>query len=202
MSTTKASPYVVTGILFWATAVIFGTALLWCYSSRPGHADATPQQWPSDSRIGAPEQMTLFMAVHPQCPCTRSSIAELARLMRLADGQLDCVVLINSPEGVDTQWTDTGLCRSAKAIPGVRTYIDDAGEEARRLGMVTSGAVVLFDAQGRLCFTGGITQARGHEGASAGRDAILALLDDPERICGTTPVFGCELVNPTNQRTP
>lgn len=202
MNTTQSSPYLMAGILLWAVAVLFGMALLWSYSNRPGHANATPQQWPSDSGIAVPEQMTLFMAVHPHCPCTRSSIAELARLMRFANGRLDCVVLINSPAGAQEQWIDTGMCRSAKAIPGVSTYIDYAGEEARRLGMVTSGEVVLYDAQGRRCFAGGITPARGHEGASAGRDAILALLDDPERACDTTPAFGCQLEKPDDQGTP
>jgi hypothetical protein len=74
--------------------------------------------------------------------------------------------------------------------------IDEGGAEARRFGAATSGQALLYDAAGRLVFSGGITPARGHSGDSAGRDAIIRWVER-----GTAPqksafVFGCSLHDP------
>jgi hypothetical protein len=69
----------------------------------------------------------------------------------------------------------------------------DDGSLARQLGAETSGYVALYDANGRLLFSGGITRSRGHEGESAGRRTICALLAGEVVADPKTPVFGCPL---------
>jgi len=57
----------------------------------------------------------------------------------------------------------------------------------------TSGDLVLYDADGRLLFHGGITSARGHSGDNLGRSAIQALLWKEPAQTASTSSFGCPL---------
>ena len=54
-------------------------------------------------------------------------------------------------------------------LPDVTVVRDDMAGEARRFGAVTSGQTLLFDTQGNLLFSGGITAARAQAGDNAGR---------------------------------
>ena len=81
----------------------------------------------------------------------------------------------------------------ASAIRGGTTVRDDDGVEASRFRAVTSGVTALYDAQGRLLFSGGLTSARGHEGDSFGVRRISSLLLDGKADRPDAPVFGCAL---------
>jgi hypothetical protein len=118
---------------------------------------------------------------------------ELAELLARASMRPKTYVLFLKPAGFADAWEQSGLWHKAVSIPQVTAVRDDHGLEARRFGAATSGQTVLYDAAGRLLFSGGITSARGHAGDSAGRTAILALLhrEMPERT--TSAVFGCSL---------
>jgi len=73
---------------------------------------------------------------------------------------------------------------------------DEDGIEARSFGAVTSGQALLYSAQGRLLFSGGITESRGHSGDNAGRSAIESLVmngSEGLRTPASTPVYGCPL---------
>ncbi|HUR59158.1 MAG TPA: hypothetical protein VM029_15690, partial [Opitutaceae bacterium] len=95
-------------------------------------------------------------------------------------------------------WPHTDLWRRAAAIPGVKVLTDVDGRAAARFGAVTSGQALLFDTAGRLLFSGGITGARGHQGDNAGRRAVVARVFGRETAPAHTPVFGCSLVNESN----
>ena len=75
----------------------------------------------------------------------------------------------------------------------VARKIDNDGIEARRFGSSTSGQVMLYNTQGKLLFSGGITASRGHSGDNDGRTAIVALLTQGQALTDETPVFGCQL---------
>ena len=79
------------------------------------------------------------------------------------------------------------------AIPGVATILDRGGREAARFGAHVSGQTFLYDAAGRLVFSGGMTIARGHAGDNDGEDALLALITAGHAPVASTPVFGCLL---------
>jgi hypothetical protein len=56
--------------------------------------------------------------------------------------------------------------------------------------------VVLYDPEGRLVYRGGITGARGHSGANAGRAAVVAAIERSPNALDRGPVFGCPLERP------
>jgi hypothetical protein len=71
--------------------------------------------------------------------------------------------------------------------------LDRDGAESRRFRTETSGHALLYDAGGRLLFSGGITVARGHAGDNAGLGAIEALVAGEPAARRRTLVFGCAL---------
>ncbi len=70
---------------------------------------------------------------------------------------------------------------------------DDAGSEARRFGVETSGQTLLYDRRGTLIFSGGITGSRGHAGDNAGEAALVDLLTHGAADRHGSNVFGCPL---------
>lgn len=184
-----------TVMILWALVVGTGTFFLWGYENAPGvKSSPAPAAFPAEANIlrdGA--RPTLMMFAHPHCPCTRASLAELSRLMTVANGRVVAHVLFIKPDGTGGGWVAGDLWASAAAIPGVRVAADEGGREAARFGAGTSGLTLLYGADGRLLFSGGITAARGHEGDNAGRDALTALLADGRGGMSETPVFGCQL---------
>lgn len=180
--------------LLWLGLVGIGLGILWWYDNAPGAAAAPASFWPTESQIQrAPGRATLVMLAHPQCPCTRASLGELALLMTQCEGRVTASVLFYQPEGFSAAWTQTDLWQSAAAIPGVTVKRDEGGIEASRFHAATSGQVLLYDAGGRLIFSGGITGGRGHAGDNAGRSAIVSLLTKGASKRDRTFVFGCSL---------
>lgn len=113
--------------------------------------------------------------------------------MTQARGRVTAYVLFVKPANFSEGWEKTDLWMSATAIPGVSVVEDDQGIEAGRFRAATSGQTMLYDKDGKLVFSGGITGARGHEGDNAGRTAIVSLLNLDEASESETPVFGCPL---------
>jgi hypothetical protein len=83
--------------------------------------------------------------------------------------------------------------REAARIPGVMVAVDEDGLESERFGARTSGQVMLYGADGRLLFKGGLTAFRGHMGDSAGFQRILSLVRSGKADQATSAVFGCRL---------
>jgi hypothetical protein len=183
--------------MMWLLSVGAGLAFLVTYQKSPGVAATPPSRWPADSRIERlPGTPVLVVFIHPRCPCSRASIEELDRLMARSQGLLTARVLFLKPSGVVEGWEKTDLWRSAEAIRGVSVARDDDGLEARRFGSATSGQAILYDADGQLLFSGGITLGRGHTGDNPGRSTIVALLTEGRGTRRETPVFGCSLADP------
>jgi hypothetical protein len=178
----------------WVAAVGGGFAAMLIYKSTPGVAAEPPPSWPTASRIEpAHDNATLVMFAHPRCTCTRASLHELGQLLARVAKPPRVVVAFVMPDGADGAWEDTDLWRSAEAIPGVRVVADRGEREAGLFASHTSGTALLYDAAGRLEFSGGITSLRAHEGDSAGQERIVALLTGHEPDKVTSPVFGCSL---------
>lgn len=186
--------------VLWLCAVAGGLWVLWGYENAPGVAAAAPAQWPVDSHIQrVPDHATLVMLAHPHCPCTRAGIGELALLMARSQGYVTAYVLFLKPEGVADDWEKSDLWQSAADIPGVNVVQDTDGVEAQLFNASTSGQTMLYDAAGRLLFSGGITGARGHSGDNAGRSAIVSLLTEGEAAQTETAVFGCPLFSKNSE---
>jgi hypothetical protein len=190
----KRKLVILTSITLWLLVVGVGLSVLLSYENTPALAAKPSVLWPADSQIKrSPAHATLVMIVHPHCPCTRASIGELALLMAQSQGRLTAYVLFLKPAGFSDNWEKTDLWQSAASIPGVKPIIDYDGVEASRFNATTSGQTALYDAEGRLLFSGGITIARGHAGDNAGRSAIVSLVNTGIAEQTETSVFGCPL---------
>jgi hypothetical protein len=188
------------GCAVWLLAVAGGMRFVWGYEISPGQSGAPPTDWPAASKLtkaaGFP---TLVLFIHPHCPCSRATIGELALLMARSQGLVKATVAFVRPEAFTDEWEKTDLWASATSIPGVVTVVDINGAEASLFGSNTSGQTVLYNADGRLIFSGGITGSRGHSGDNDGRTAVLSWLRTRTAEKTRTAVFGCPLFKETPQ---
>ena len=186
----------------WIATVGYGLGALFQNENAPGPVGKASQEWTSTQIVRATDRPTLVMLAHPHCPCTRASIGELAQIMARLRGRVAAYVLLVKPKTAGRDWEDTDLRRSAEAIPGVRVLFDLNGAEARHFGVETSGHTLLFDADGRQLFSGGITASRGHAGDNAGERALVALVNRETPALIRTRVFGCSLANRSETKPP
>lgn len=185
-------------LVLWAGAVVGGSAIQWRYANAPGPREATPEHWPQTQGVTRePTGFTLVMFAHPKCPCTRASLEVLGALLERTGGSFSARVLLWVPDTADSGWHEGELWRRAREMPGVQVHADVRGEEARRFGALTSGHTVVYDPEGRLVFSGGLTATRGHPEEGAGARTLLALARSrsPER--SRTEVYGCGLREPS-----
>ena len=76
-------------VAVWLGAVGFGMTVLWRYSATPGDAATPPVNWPRSLPVQPQKgRAMLVMFAHPQCPCSKASVEELAIIMaRTQDSQ-------------------------------------------------------------------------------------------------------------------
>jgi hypothetical protein len=133
------------------------------------------------------------MFAHRNCPCTRTSLGELEYVLAHCSDRVAARIILVAPAGAAADRVGRDIEATARLLPGVEVGVDRGGREARRFGVRTSGHVLLYGADGRLRFSGGITDGRGHAGDNDGRTTVLAWLRDGVAERGTAPVYGCLL---------
>jgi len=182
------------GLAVWTLVMAGGFRVLVEYELRAGPSAAPLTHWPVDTSLRFdPTRANFVMFAHPQCPCSRASMAELAVIMTRCPQQIHATVCFLSPDGEAADWTHSALWRAASAIHGVDVVADRDGQISERFGSATSGQVFLFNGDGRQLFSGGITGARGHEGENRGRNLVIALARGEMCDVTATPVYGCSL---------
>ena len=187
------------GIL-WLAVVVTGLTVLARYDRTPGVAAQPQARWPAGSQLARDEERpTLVMLAHPRCTCTRASVAELAELMARVRQRPRAYIVFIKPESMPDGWEQSDLWAAAHAIADVTVVRDERGLEAQLFGAETSGQTFLYDADGRLLFSGGTTGARGHQGDNPGRAALVALINREGAAGSSTPVFGCSLFAPNDR---
>jgi hypothetical protein len=176
--------------------------MLFRYESTPGSAGRPATVMPEAPAAAVSSLPRLVVSIHPRCACSRATIGELARIMAACYGRLETRVLMVRPAGEAAGWEKTDLWTSAARIPGVTVVTDVDGAESQKFGAETSGHALLYDGGGKLMFSGGITESRGHAGDNDGESAILALVGPAGKPDGgqasTTPVYGCGLFDQRN----
>jgi hypothetical protein len=191
----KGKTAVIAAVILWVPSVGVGVGVLLRYSNTPGSLAAPPPDWPHGAGLRpVPGQSTLLVFAHPQCPCSRATIGELALIVAHARVKFNAYVLVYAPRSMGKGWARSDLWNDAAAIPGVLVVEDQDGWELRRFGVSTSGETLLYDSNGQLVFNGGITAARGHLGANDGMDAVESMLEHGPASRHTAPVFGCSLL--------
>lgn len=185
----------VVAVVWFATAAS-GMAGLWAYATTPGPRVEGPASWPAETRVSrAAQDSTLVVFLHPHCPCSQATLGELLTVLSRVRHTVHVDVRFYRPAKAEPGWEHTDLWRMAASIPGVVVSADDDGAEAGRFGAMVSGQALLYDAGGRLLFSGGITGARGHAGDNDGALALVSLIDGQTPPASRSRVFGCFLRN-------
>jgi hypothetical protein len=181
-------------VLVWVAVVAAGMRVLLDYANRPAYKGNASKVWPKASLIPRTSGLpTLVVFAHPRCPCTRATIVELDRIMTRLSGRITADVVFVQPADTSEDWARTDLWRSASSIPGVKVMSDPGDVEVKRFNAQVSGQTLLYDRDGRMLFSGGITQSRGHEGDNFGSEAIVAFVTTGRAEQESSPVFGCYL---------
>ena len=185
-------------VVAWVLTTGSGYLLLGAYENKPGSPGSPPDRWPSGARARLdPRLPTLVVFLHPRCPCSGASVAELAAIEERCRGRFAIRAVICRPERSAEGWEVGGEVGSGlAAMPGLERVIDPGGREGLRFGVETSGHVLLYSTDGRLLFSGGITASRGHRGESRGAEALVGLVTRATGGQARPPVFGCRVIGP------
>ncbi|WP_158261050.1 MULTISPECIES: hypothetical protein [Pirellulaceae] len=191
----KPKPYVI-AFAAWLAAVVFVFVSLGVYAGTQGPRSLPPSQWPTSSNLERTiDSHTLLVFLHPGCPCSRATLDNLLPISTTPSLSI-VLVCMGDEFHPGENANDFASCRQQlnewKTRNNVSLHFDTKDEEAHRFQAKTSGHCMLFNAQGKLKFSGGVTSSRGHQGASAGLASLEAALNgSPEYE--TYPVFGCPL---------
>lgn len=186
-------------LIAWAMCLSVGFGMLMDYSFTPGAGTLVTHRLPPTVRTALdldPGRPAIIVLAHAGCPCTRATLAELERAIAQIDSPIQVRVVCAYPEARGIEWAaNRPVWRIASRIEGVHVSGDADGRLARSLGVATSGHVLFYDADGNLRFSGGITSARGHEGANVGRSTLVSRIIENHMPTAVSPVFGCALFN-------
>lgn len=180
----------------WLGGIGAGSLALLDHEFAAGQPNEAPVALPAQlAPFASPQKpLTLFMAVHPDCPCTGASLEQVDRLIARNPDSIQVVGLVRSAP--DAELRDNSYWKRLLAMPHARAVADIDGELASLLGTHVSGATIAYDPDGHLRFQGGMTASRGHAGPSRGMDDLEAIARQlaPLDLC-STPTFGCSLEN-------
>lgn len=179
-------------VCLWLGGLAVGVALVIDHDTRPGQANDGRLQWPAGTSLRlSPTGKTLLMFLHPRCPCSQASVTELAQLLQNEQPRPRLYVVVPHENLAGPDEVSRAL-EPVAALDDLSVVMDPEGTETRRFGSHTSGTLLVFDADGRCNYAGGLTSARGHVGPNMARDAAAAALHGlphPDSM----PVFGCPL---------
>lgn len=184
-------------------AGLLGLLALGAYEATPAREQSWPLVWPLNSQLNSHGQGGLsfdpaaphtVMFVHPHCPCTVASVEELCDVLR--DTASRATLVVYEPANVDTAWVDGPLWHLAAQHPDQFTLVrDPEGKLARTFRAQASGTCLVYGADRRLRYAGGVTLSRGHRGANAGQTTLHQELSQPtpDHEPSIYPVFGCSI---------
>jgi hypothetical protein len=173
------------GFVIWGATVAYGFHLAMSWEFRPGAPAMRPPASHADSN--GPK---LTVVLHSQCPCSLATVENLQTLTPGERKKLHLTLVFVGPNAKESRLWD-----KSASIPEAERQVLSEDEALMRYGAKTSGQALLYDSSGKLVFSGGITDARGVAGRSAGLDAIHDVLDG-RRCITVAPVYGCSLQTP------
>ncbi len=175
------------GGIAWACAIVFVMAGALVYDTKPGKQ---PVGEPG-LRAADPGRWTLLMVVHPDCPCTKASLRNLAAIVETTRLPLKVQIVAAMPQRYDGPKSNLTL---ARGIPKATVTVLDADVAIQRHGALTSGHLFVFDPDRRLVYSGGVTPARGAEDATSSIRWFRALVEQ-RAVASSAPTYGCSLTS-------
>jgi hypothetical protein len=190
-------------VAVWLSVAVMGFAIQAKYGATPGEGSDAPGTWPAESMLQpALELPRILVFLHPHCPCSHATLAQLERVLFGAGSAVHCDLIFVAPPGTERGWEDGKLLHRARRLASASIHIDSDGTEARLFGAATSGQVLFYDTNSRLRLSAGITPLRGHAGESSGSVALRALLTGSGEPFETGAVFGCPLFDASTTNPP
>lgn len=181
--------------LLWAATVGAMYRAVRRFETTPGRAASAHSMWPDQSRISRPDgAWTLLTLIHPHCSCSRATIEELQTILEKGPPSVRSIVLVYRPSDFPPGWENTEVVQAAYHLPRTRVTIDVDAREARLFGGFTSGQTFLYDGDGNLRFSGGVTALRGHAGLNRGVADVVQIAKTGVGKA-SHPVFGCAIVS-------
>ncbi|QEF96608.1 hypothetical protein Mal15_06360 [Stieleria maiorica] len=192
--------------LFAMSAI--GFVQLTDYSSRPGKSGQAPRRVTDvelcDTSLAgtfpSADVPTLLVFYHPKCPCTAATVRVLERLQPRFRPSLRITAVAYCPGDQDDAWIETRTTTALSKLTTSQVVVDHGGRLCKRFGVYVSGQVLLYDGEGRLSFSGGITPYRGHEGDSPSSLDLLKRINEPHDDLGSWPVFGCSMLSDSERQ--
>lgn len=188
--TALSSIFVFTGI------IVSGSVKLLDYSTRPGESGEVPASIHEVDVLKdclTPTKSTVLLFLHPHCPCTKATIKNLCAVLKECPSSVECCAIAFCPKGKADDWIQSPIVNMLTDKVGVNVIVDRGSSVIESFGIKCSGHVLVYDEDGGLQFSGGITRSRGHEGS------CLPLSDLRKFLLGDAgepvnwPVFGCSL---------
>lgn len=185
----------------WLMTVACGLIALVLYAGQTGSQGEFKSEWPAQSSLTHSGRPEFLMFLHPECPCSKASLGELEALMPKLKLKVLVKILFSQIESSGHLASESELWQMAELIPGVELVVDEEEKEFKLFGAETSGQAYLYDENGTLVFSGGITPARGHRGDSTGKMAVQSWLKGRLPASVHTSPFGCKLKKIVSQLT-
>ena len=183
-------------VFVWTCVIASGSLYGLFHETTPGITVPASPRWPHGTACRlSKSKPTLVMFLHPRCPCSHASLAELQFVLNRCARRVAAQAVFFRPQASTDEWVKTRLWEEAGQIPGLTRRIDPDGAERSRFGASLSGEVFVYHPDGGLAFRGGITASRGHAGENLGSLGLVAFLSRQAPLRPTTPVFGCELTS-------
>lgn len=179
------------GDLLWLGSVMIALSIIFLYGAEAGRQAEAPPTWPGKLERGS--EFTLALFAHPRCPCTKASLRQLEKFLEKPNSKLKVYVIFVKPPNTEPDFHESELWRLSKNLP-VTTLFDESGQLSESFGAYTSGQALLYDGQGKLSFSGGLTAWRGHEGDSIGLEALECSVAQRASV-DSTEVYGCPLLS-------
>jgi hypothetical protein len=206
-------------LVLWLAALVPAARALIRFEWTAGSSGIAPSQLPprgnslhlAFNTSSEDHTALLIVAIHPLCSCTRATLQELVNSAALWKQPYHATFLVYKAKPIDGQtgtpsalldfdWRHSAYIREAQQALNAQVIEDTAGEQAARLGALTSGEVLFYsaaDPQGnrRLLFSGGVTAGRGMAEANDGIDALDQAVNSPAatrvQLEKHSPVYGC-----------
>jgi hypothetical protein len=189
----------------WGVVLAVGLALQASYDARPGDEISAARHWPAASQLSrSANHPTLLIFVHPHCPCTSATLAELRQFLDTSRASADITIVLPQPQQASADFCDEPRARLEAAWPEAQVVVDRRGIETHLFQTTTSGHLLVYDPEGHLRFSGGITIARGHRGDNPGLKSLAAALvscQEQTPTIATFPVFGCALLDAATEES-
>ncbi len=192
----------------WLSCITFGFWLLLSHNTDDGSPDLSENSTGTNlvrdvvhkvlpEHLGEilppPGKLHVVMALHPKCPCTKTSLEVLGRLLAIDSDSTYCSFLVSLPSDQSVSWIDTPITKLAMSLPNASLAVDVEAKRAHQLGLMNSGSVILVQSDGSVTFRGGITSGRTCSDESPGSVNAASLIRREIIAAITTPTFGFPL---------